>query len=264
MAAAVLRAERAVGRAGALSIIGAGIAAGPRAGLPALAVALAAALMIAVSGCGGGAPRATIDAPYAAEIEPTVPRPRPDIPPYPNLSDVRERPLDLPTPEELAERQRQLEADRAAAGPASRGEAAPEPAPQGTPLPELDEAMAVPAPPPAPVPAGSSGLVSVDRAGVSVQVATVYFSPGDPSLDDAALAVLRQVAAERQAIGGTVRVVAFTASGADPAGWRIRTTAIGEALIRSGVPADRVIGEAGVPPADTEIDQDRAVIYLDY
>ncbi|NNG05067.1 MAG: hypothetical protein HKM95_13355 [Inquilinus sp.] len=194
-----------------------------------------------------------------------MPRPQPAIPPYPSLSGVPDRPLDLPTREELAERRRQLEADRASAGPASRGEPPPEPIPPGSPLPELDEAIAVPAPPPAaPAPAGTSGLVSVDRAGVSVQVATVYFPPGRSDLDDATLAVLRQVAAERQAIGGDVRVVAFAAGTDRAALSQRRASTIGEALVLLGVPAGRVHGDAGETPTDGDADQDRALIYLDY
>lgn len=183
-------------------------------------------------------------------------------PRYPRLSDVPDRPQGLPTGAELAERRRRLEADRAEAtvlDPRAGPAAAPEPVPE--PLPELAETLRERSPEVPPTDAAPVG-----RAGVSVRVATLYF-PGDSGdLDDQMIAVLRQVAREQQAIGGTVRVVGYRAVAAigDALAHR-QMAAIGDTLVRLGVPPTRIAAAvAEETQRGGDGDHGHAVIYLDY
>ena len=189
-------------------------------------------------------------APYAGDIEPNQRR-------FPSLSDVPDRPEGLPTEEVLAERRRRLEADRdAALGPDA--DPLPEP-PVPEPLPELTETMED-----LPVERASPGLVEVARAGVSVQVATVYFPGDSTALDQPMIDVLSQVAREQQAIGGVLRVVGHGGPAASEDLTRRQLSEIGQTLVRMGVPPTLIGTELGPPDETAQTDHGRAVIYLDY
>ena len=166
-----------------------------------------------------------------------------------------ERPEGLPTAEELAERRRRLEADLGTAQ-GRDSDAVPSPA-APEPLPELTETMQD-----IPVARSSTGLVAGARPGVSVQVATVFFGVGSDDLDEQMVDVLSQVAREQQSIGGGVRVVGHGGAGASTDLSQRQMAAIGQTLIRMGVPPTRIDTELGAPGGET--DHGHAVIYLDY
>ncbi len=178
-------------------------------------------------------------------------------PRFPSLNAIPDRPEGLPSEEVLAERRRRLEADRDEA--LGRDAVETPAAPVSEPLPELSETMED-----IPVERATSGAAEVGRAGVSVEVATVYF-PGDSvALDQQMIDVLSRVAREQQAIGGTLRVVGHggAAAGEDLA--RRQLAEIGQTLVRMGVPPTRIGTELGAPGGDAVSDHGRAVIYLDY
>lgn len=168
-----------------------------------------------------------------------------------------ERPEGLPTAEELAERRRRLEADL---GTAKGGDTDATPRPLSPePLPELSETMQD-----IPVARASTGLVAGARPGVSVQVATVFFAAGSDDLDEQMIDVLSQVAREQQSIGGGVRVVGHGGTGASADLSQRQMAAIGQTLIRMGVPPTRIGTELGTSGGGGEADHGHAVIYLDY
>ncbi len=189
-------------------------------------------------------------APHAGDVQSTQRR-------FPNLSDVPDRPQGLPSPEELAERRRRLEADRDAA----RGSetVAPSFPPEPEPLPELTDTMES-----LPVERSSTGLVDAARAGVSVQVATVLFPGESTDFDQPMIDVLTQVAREQQAIGGVLRLVGHGAWATSEDLTRRQLAEIGQTLVRMGVPPTRIATELGAPDSGPEADHGRAVIYLDY
>ncbi len=201
-------------------------------------------LLAVLAGC------AANGTPYAGDIEPSQRR-------FPSLSDVPDRPEGLPTEEVLAERRRRLEADRDAA--LGNGDDPPPVPPIPEPLPELTETMED-----IPVERTSPGLVEVARAGVSVQVATVYFPGDSTALDQPMIDVLSQVAREQQAIGGVLRVVGHGGPAASEDLTRRQLSEIGQTLVRMGVPPTLIGTELGPPDRTAETDHGRAVIYLDY
>ena len=253
-------ARRAVSAAGKIAALAnkpdpsARIADRRRAVLPKAGGILIACLAIAtmLAACGG-------DTPHAADIQPTLTlrMPNTGTPSYPRVADVPDRPEGLPTEEELAERRRRLEADRdAALGREGNGD---QPPAGPAPLPELTETLQD-----IPVERPSAGLVEVARAGVSVQVATVYFPSDSTDLDEQMIDVLSQVAREQQSIGGGIRVIGHPgiATSEDLARRQIAT--IGQTLVRMGVPPTRIDTELAAAGGNEGGDHARAVIYLDY
>ena len=188
--------------------------------------------------------------PYAGDVEPTGQR-------FPNLSDIPDRPDGQPSEEMLAERRRRLEADRDAA--LGRDAGAPSNPPVPGPLPELTETMEE-----IPIERATTGLVEVARAGVSVQVATVYFPGESIALDQPMIDVLSQVAREQQAIGGTLRVVGQGGEAASDDLTRRQLSEISQTLVRMGVPPTRIATELAAAAGEPAGDHGRAVIYLDY
>lgn len=210
------------------------------------------AMIPVLAACGGGAP-------HAADVEPTLTlrEPSAGTPSFPRVTDVPERPEGLPTDEELAERRRRLEADRdAALGREGIGSELP---PGSEPVPELAETLQdIPAERPSPA------LVEVARAGVSVQVATVYFPSDSNDLDEQMIDVLSQVAREQQSIGGGIRVIGHAGiAGSDDLTGR-QIAMIEQTLVRMGVPPTRIDTELAEARGSEGGDHGRAVIYLDY
>ncbi len=176
---------------------------------------------------------------------------------FPRLTAVPDRPEGLPTEEILAERRRRLESDRDAAL-GKTGAGLPDP-PIPEPLPELTDTMEE-----LPVERPAAGLVEDPRAGVSVQVATVFF-PGDSTdLDRQMIDVLSQVAREQQAIGGSLRVVGHGGVTVSQDLARRQMAEISQTLVRMGVPPTLIGTELGPPGGAGTGDHGRAVIYLDY
>lgn len=209
-----------------------------------------------MAGCGTGWHDG---APHAADVRPTLTLrlPNTDTPRYPRVTDVPDRPEGLPSGEQLAERRRQLEADRDEA--LGRDPAAPPLPPVPEPLPELTETMQD-----IPVERPSTGLVEVARAGVSVQVATVYFPTDSTDLDEQMIEVLSQVAREQQSIGGGIRVIGHPGNASSEDLARRQVAVLGQTLVRLGVPPTRIDTELAEPGGGGDADHGRAVIYLDY
>ena len=168
-----------------------------------------------------------------------------------------DRPEGLPTEDELAERRRRLEADRDAALGLEGSNGQPPPGPE--PLPELTETLQD-----IPVERPPTGLVEVARAGVSVQVATVYFPSDSVDLDEQMIDVLSQVAREQQSIGGGIRVIGHGGTTASEDLTRRQIAVIGQTLVRMGVPPTRIDTELAGSGGGEGGDHGRAVIYLDY
>ena len=176
-------------------------------------------------------------------------------PRYPRITDVPDRPEGLPSEEQLTERRRRLEADRDSA--LGRDPALPVPPPTPDPLPALTETMQDL--PVATAPASADAA----RAGVSVQVATVFFPADSIDLDEQMIEVLSQVAREQQAIGGGLRLVGHGPAAASEDLARRQLAEIGRTLVRMGVPPTRIDSELAEPGGGGG-DHGRAVIYLDY
>jgi outer membrane protein OmpA-like peptidoglycan-associated protein len=215
---------------------------------------LIACLAIAplLAACGG-------DAPLAGDAQPTLTLrlPNTDTPAYPRVTDVPGRPENLPTEDELADRQRRLEADRDAALGNDGGGTQPPAGPE--PIPELTETLQH-----TPVERPPSGLVEVARSGVSVQIATVYFPSDSVDLDEQMIDVLSQVAREQQSIGGGIRIVGHAGPAASEDLARRQMATVGQTLVRMGVPPTRIDTELAVAGGNQGGDHGRAVIYLDY
>ena len=215
-------------------------------------VLIAGLAIFLLGACGNTDPR-------AADIQPTLTLrlPKPATPDYPRVTDVPNRPEGLPTEDELAERRRRLEADRDAALGREGSGALPPPAPG--PLPALTETLQD-----VPVERPATGLVEVARAGVSVQVATVYFPSDSVDLDEQMIDVLSQVAREQQSIGGGIRIIGHKGTGASEDLTRRQMAMIGQTLVRMGVPPTRIDSEVAGSGGGAGGDHGRAVIYLDY
>lgn len=209
------------------------------------------AIVSSLAACGG--------APNSADIQPTLAlrTPNAEPPSYPRVTDVPTRPEGLPTEQELAERRRRLEADRdAALGRDGNGS---QPPPDPPPLSDMTETLQD-----VPVEQPSPRLAEGARAGVSVQVATVYFPSDSTDLDEQMIDVLSQVAREQQSIGGGIRVIGHPGLAASEDLARRQMAAIGQTLVRMGVPPTRIDTELTRAASGEGGDHGRAVIYLDY
>jgi outer membrane protein OmpA-like peptidoglycan-associated protein len=161
--------------------------------------------------------------------------PRPAVPDTdPNLADVPAPPTDLPTPEQRAVVQQQLEADRAAAtgGLSFGGRAATAPA-----------------------------IPDVGTGDSARQVATLPFESGSAALPTTASGTLRQIASSPAA--GTIRIVGYGAG--DGAGRAAaRAQAVASALIGLGVAPSRIVTDAEADTRDgvTDVQAARVEIFL--
>jgi outer membrane protein OmpA-like peptidoglycan-associated protein len=112
-----------------------------------------------------------------------------------------------------------------------------------------------------PAPAGPPPLPAPDAAGALV--GSIAFPPGGAALTEEGIAALRRIASVRQAVDGSIRVLAHADDGAAPpdamAVARRRALAVAEALEALGVAPANIT--TAIAPAGRHA---AAEIYLDY